>query len=145
VWHTCDIRVTYMWLVTRMDSSIRVTSHTNESHSYVRHASFNCLIWRIGICWMNRLCMWHDSFICVTWLIHVCAMIHAFERPASFTCVIDIFIFCIRHIRICHMTYSYLLFDSFNIVIFAIRHVPIRYMTYSYLLFDSSICVTRLD
>ena len=73
-----------------------------------------CATWRIHICDMTFLCVWHDSFMCLTWLIHVSDMTHSCVWRDSFMCVT-----WLSHM--CDVTHSCVWRDSFMCVTWLIH------------------------
>jgi len=144
--------ITYLFCVTWC---IRVCDTTR---SYVRHASFVCVIrlirtreppfrwcgvccvcvpWLIHVFDMTHSYVWHDAFVCATWLVHPCDMTRSRMRHDSFIHVIRLI--CMR--APWDMTHSYVWHDAFVCATWLVHTCD---MTHSFLWYHSCVCVTPL-
>ena len=118
----------------RVSHELIHTQKKSFTHGFCVSESCICVIWRIHMCDMAHLYLWHDSFICVAWLIPTWDMTHSDKRHDSFMCVTWL-------IHVCNMTHSYVWHDAFVYVIWLI---PSCDMSHSYMRHGSFLSVTWL-
>ena len=179
IWHDSFIRVTWLNHTCNMTPSCVCLSYhsistcagdmTNSCVWYffaVFCRVLQCVAatWRVHMCDMTHLCVWHDSVIWVKWRIHVGDMTHSYVCRDSYVWP-DSFICVIGRIHKCDVTHLYVSRDSFIHVPWLIHmydvthlhvchnlHVPlfehvVKIMSHIWtrdMMHNSSICVTRL-